>query len=99
VESTPKLKEYYDKARSEGIEVFTVCTTSDKTKWSKYIEEKGLTWTNGWDPERKSHFDFYYNVQSTPMVYILDRQKTIIAKKISVEDVPSFIENYRKYNR
>lgn len=98
-ESTPKLRDYYLKARNEGVEVFAVCTISDKALWSKYIEENNLTWINGWDPERSSHFDYYYNVQTTPMVYILDRNKKIIAKKISVDDIPSFIETYRKYYR
>jgi thiol-disulfide isomerase/thioredoxin len=98
-EATPKLKAYYDKAKNDGIEVFAVCTTKDKPAWTKYIEENGLTWINGWDPERASHYDFYYNVQSTPMIYILDRNKKIIAKKLAIEDVPSFIENYRKYFR
>ena len=31
------------------------------------------------------------------MVYILDRDKKIIAKRLSVEDIPSFIDTYRKY--
>jgi len=97
-EVTPKLKTFYEKAKDEGIEVFAVCTIDDKPLWLKYIEEHGLTWINGWDPERLTHFDFYYNVQATPLIYILDRDKTIIAKKISVEDIPSFIDNYRKYN-
>jgi thiol-disulfide isomerase/thioredoxin len=96
-EATPKLKEYYDKVKDEGIEVFAVCTTSDKPAWKKYIEENGLTWINGWDPDRTSHFDYFYDVQSTPMVYILDRNKKIIAKKLSVDDIPSFISNYRKF--
>lgn len=96
-EATPKLKAYYDKSKNDGIEIFAVCTTSDKPAWTKYIEENGLTWINGWDPERSTHFDYFYNVQSTPMIYILDRNKKIIAKKISVDDIPSFIENYRKY--
>lgn len=98
-EATPKLKAYYEKAKDQGIEVFAVCTTADKQKWTKYIEDNNLTWINGWDPERSSRFDFYYNVQSTPMVYILDKNKKIIAKKLSVEDIPSFIENYRKFIR
>lgn len=98
-ESTPKLKNYYDKAKNEGVEVFTVCTTTDKDAWSKYIEEHELNWINGWDPERLTHFDYFYNVQSTPTIYILDRNKKIIAKRLSVEDIPSFIENYRKYFR
>ena len=57
------------------MEVFAVCTTSDKAKWTKYIEDNKLTWINGWDPKRSSHFDFYYNVQSTPTIYILDKNK------------------------
>jgi thiol-disulfide isomerase/thioredoxin len=98
-EATPKLKNYYDKAKNEGVEVFTVCTTTDKDAWSKYIEEHELNWINGWDPERLTHFDYFYNVQSTPTIYILDRNKKIIAKRLSVEDIPSFIDNYRKYFR
>jgi peroxiredoxin len=98
-EATPKLRDYYNKVKSENIEVFAICTTSDRAKWTKYIEENKLQWINGWDPQRKSHFDFYYNIQSTPMIYILDRNKKIIAKKLAVEDITSFIENYRKYVR
>lgn len=98
-EATPKLRDWYEKAKSDDIEIFAVCTTAEKEKWSKYIEENKLTWINGWDPTRASHFDYYFNVQSTPMVYILDRNKKIIAKKLAVENIGSFIENYRKYFR
>jgi thiol-disulfide isomerase/thioredoxin len=96
-ESTPKLKAFYDKPHDYTFEVFAVCTTGEKEKWSKYIEENKLTWINGWDPARSTHFDYYYNVQTTPMVYILDKNKKIIAKKISVEEIGNFIDNYRKY--
>ncbi len=96
-EATPKLKAYYEKARNEGVEVFAVCTTADRAKWEKYIQDNNITWINGWDPERRSNFGAYYNVQSTPLVYILDRNKTIIAKKLSVDDIPLFISNYRKF--
>jgi thiol-disulfide isomerase/thioredoxin len=98
-EATPKLKIYYDKPKDYSLEVFAVCTTSDKPKWTKYIEDNKLTWINGWDPKRTSHFDYYYNVQSTPTVYILDKNKKIIAKKLAVEEIGPFIENYRKFNK
>lgn len=96
-ESTPKLKAYYEKPKDYSLEVFAVCTTTDKAKWTKYIEDNKLTWINGWDPQRSSHFDYYYNVQSTPTIYILDKNKKIIAKKLSVDELSSFIDNYRKY--
>lgn len=99
-EATPRLKAYHDKAKNDGIEVFSVCTAGNKQDWAEYIEKNGLTsWINGWDPDRRTHFDYYYNVQATPMIYILDRDKKIIAKKLSINDVPSFIDNYRKYSR
>lgn len=98
-EATPKLKAWYEKAKNDGVEIFSVCTTNNRQEWADYIEKHDLTWINGWDPDRHTHFDYYYNVQATPMVYILDKDKKIIAKKLSIDDIPSFIDNYRKYFR
>ena len=98
-EAMPKLKEYYDKAKDQSIEVFAVCTQTDKAKWEKFIKDKDLNWINGWDPKRTTNFDYYYNVQSTPTIYILDKNKVIIAKKLSVENIGTFIDNWRKYKR
>lgn len=98
-EATPKLKAFYEQSKPYGLEIFAVCTTSDKAKWSKYIEDNKITWINGWDPKRATHFDIFYNVQSTPTVYILDKYKKIIAKKLAIEEIGPFIENYRKYFR
>jgi hypothetical protein len=36
-------------------------------------------------------------VESTPLIYILDRDKKIIAKRLAAKDVASFIEAYRKF--
>jgi len=98
-EATPKLRDLYEKHKDKGIEIFAVCTTSEKDEWEKYIIENKLTWINGWDPERRSNFGAYYNVLATPLIYILDRNKTIIAKKLGVDDIEPFIENHRKYYR
>jgi thiol-disulfide isomerase/thioredoxin len=96
-EATPLLRKYYDANKDKGIEVFAVCTRYDKEKWEKYIVDNGLMWINGWDPERLSRFDVLYNVESTPLVYILDKDKKIIAKKLAVTDIEPFIDTYRKY--
>ncbi len=96
--ATPLLRDYYKANRNKGIEVFAVCTQHDREKWEKYIVDHGLSWINGWDPERMSRFDYFYNVDSTPLIYILDREKKIIAKRLAAEDVSSFIETYRKFS-
>lgn len=97
-ESTPLLRDLYPELRDDNVEVFTVCTTADRGKWEEYIRTNNLTsWINGWDPERRTNYAFYYNVQATPLIYILDRNKKIIAKKIGVEDIVPFIANHRKF--
>jgi thiol-disulfide isomerase/thioredoxin len=96
-EATPLLKTYYEENRGKGIEVFAVCTQSDREKWEKYIADHGLSWINGWDPQRLSRFDYFYNVESTPLIYILDRNKRIIAKRLAVPDIGPFIDNYREF--
>lgn len=96
-EVTPKLKAYYDKVKNKGVEIFAVCTQADRAKWEKYIQDNRLDWINGWDPQRATNYDYYYNVNSTPTVYILDRNKKIIAKKLSIEAIEPFIDNYRKF--
>ncbi len=99
-ETTPLLRDMYGKLREDNIEVFTVCTTFDREEWEEYIRTNNLgSWINGWDPERRTNYAFFYNVQATPLIYVLDRDKKIIAKKIGVEDIIPFIENHRKnYN-
>ena len=95
--ATPLLKDFYNQNKDKGIQVFAVCTQQDREKWENYIVDNGLNWINGWDPQRLSRFDYYYNVESTPLVYVLDRDKKIIAKRLAVEDIPAFIEAYRKF--
>lgn len=97
-EAVPKLRDYYEKNKDKSIEVFAVCTQPDREKWEKFIQENKLYWINGWDPMRTTRYDYYYNVTSTPLIYILDKDKKIIAKKLPVESVESFINDYRKYN-
>lgn len=95
--ATPLLHEFYVKNKNKGVELFTICTMPDRKAWEKYIIENGLTWINGWDPDRLTHYDFFYNITATPTIYILNREKKIIAKKLPAESVEAFIENYRKY--
>lgn len=94
--ATPMLRDLYNRLKSQGVEVFAVFTQDDKEKWIEYISNNSLDWINVWDPYRQTRFDYYYNVNSTPMVYILDSGKNIIAKKLPVESIEEFLSAYRR---
>ena len=94
---TPKLKEFYDKHKKEfDLEVLGVYIESDTTEWFKYIKEKDLNWINAADLLGTAQFRKYYDIYSTPVLFVLDRNKKIIAKRIDVENLEDFLKNYQK---
>ncbi len=88
----PKLYEYYKTIRDKGIEVFAVYTQNDEVEWKKFIDEHNLDWINVYDKYRFTNFRNLYDIYSTPVIYILDKNKKIIAKRIGVEQIEKFIE-------
>jgi thiol-disulfide isomerase/thioredoxin len=96
---TPKLSEFYKTSREKfDVEVMGVYIETDTTEWFKYIKEKELTWLNAADLTLKTNFRAYYDIYSTPVIYVLDRNKKIIAKRIDVENLADFLTNYSKQN-
>lgn len=93
---TPVLLEVYNKLKDQSVEVLGVCTVTDIDKWKTYVAEQNLGWKNGADPYYKSNFRQEYNVRSTPVIYVLDKSKKIIAKKLDVDQLEDFINNHRR---
>ncbi len=52
--------------------------------WKKWISSHTFkaNWIHLYDPERKSSFVSDYSVYTTPVLYLLDRKGTIVAKRI-----------------
>lgn len=90
---TPKLKDFYDKVKNKGIEVFAVCTDPNLDEWKKYIKEHSLNWINVMDIQNATGFHTIYDIYSTPVIYLLDENKKILAKRLSVEQLDAFLEN------
>ena len=58
-----------------------------------------MDWLNLADPSYQNNFRMEYNVRTTPQLYVLNHERKIIAKKIDVEQVLDFIENYEILNK
>ena len=95
---TPKVKEFYDAFKDElSVEVYGVNTNSkEREDWLKYIIDNKLDWINVEDPEQKTAYKYLYDIYSTPVIYLLDKDKKIIAKRIGAEDLENFIRHHKK---
>ena len=98
--ATPKLKQLADKYWEKGVEVLGVYTQFKKEEWLEFIKEQGLeNWINAWDPYNQSHFRTNYDVRSTPSIYLLDKNKNIIGKRIDVETLEQMLDDeFKKKN-
>ena len=49
-------------------------------------------WINVWDPYRKSRFADTYDIYSTPVIYLLDKDHKIVVKRLGVEALPDILD-------
>ena len=94
----PHLRELYDKYKEKyELEIFSVCSDTSMAKMKEHIQKKKMTWVNVNGP-RTLTGDYHelYDIQTTPVIYILDRDKRILAKRLQSDQVEKFITNYVK---
>lgn len=92
-----KLHSFYlENGKQNGIEVYSVCTDTSLTRWKEKIKEKNILDFVNVNATRSAlgHYQELYDVFATPLIYILDREKKIIAKKISADNVSAFIKQF-----
>jgi peroxiredoxin len=92
--TTPQLnKDLFQELKGKGVDIYAVLTQNNKEKWMKAVQEyKIQEWTNVWDPMYTSNFRRLYDVTSTPIIYILDKNKKIVAKRLDVESAVKFLK-------
>jgi peroxiredoxin len=94
----PEMVQVYNQWKSQGLDVFALCTDKDKTKWQEFVRKNNMTFRNAIDPERKSRYDHKYHIDITPELYVLDKNNKIIASNLSPNQLPEFVQAERGRN-
>ncbi|MDP4282477.1 MAG: DUF5106 domain-containing protein [Bacteroidota bacterium] len=97
----PKLKSIYDRLKETmGLEIFAVCSDSSMVKWKNAIIKKKMSWINV-DGPRTITGDYHelYDITTTPVIYILNEKKQIIAKNLPVERIEDFLQNFERLKK
>ena len=89
---TPELVEMIPAYLEDGVQLVSVCTNGDREIWKEKVAEYGIPGIALADPARLSGFDRAYNVDRTPIVYVLDKDFVIRYKQISIEDLGAVLD-------
>jgi hypothetical protein len=47
---------------------------------------------NVWDPKRESYFWHFYDTSTTPGLYLINKERKIVAKKIDLQTLDMILE-------
>ncbi len=108
-EVLPRLDSFYHaKWKPAGLKMFAVAKETEGTKkdWTNFIKEQKLgEWTHVYysRAEDKSRIDSgtpgysqLYDIQTFPTLYLLDKEKRIVAKKLAVDQIDDVLQLKRK---
>ncbi len=92
---TPRLKnEILDAYQDLNIKVMAIYTQQETKQWQTYIEDNLLfDFINCYDPNYNSNFRVFYDIYTTPIIYLLDKNKKIIAKRLDIDTLKTFLNN------
>lgn len=99
-QETPKLVEFYNKNKQRfDFEVFAVSADTSIQKMKTFMKDMKTTWitVNGPRSYIPKHYTELYHSDTTPSLYILDKQHKIIAKKIPVQNLEDFFIKHEKF--
>jgi len=92
-ESAPKLRQFYEANKAKGLQIFAVAVQNSPEKWNQFIREFKLQkLMNGYGPSAGIDYKRRYDVYSTPTVYVLDRSKKILARRLPIEDLEGYFD-------
>jgi len=92
----PHLKELYEKDKEKyDLEIFAVCSDTSMAKMKESVRKKKMDWINVNGP-RTLTGDYHelYDIQTTPVIYVLDYDKRILAKRLQSDQIEKFLDHY-----
>jgi len=107
-ETVPRVDSIYNASwKNFGVTLVGVNTDeAAMAEWNSFIKDKSLTnWVHVYQPKQEKEADFkqgipnyrqLYDIRSTPTFYLLDKDKRIIAKQLSLEQFDQLIKNKSK---
>jgi peroxiredoxin len=90
----PQLhEEVYKQFKDKGLAVYAIYSMDNKEEWNEFLIKHNLfDWYNVWDENHISQFKILFDARKTPVVYVLDENKKIIAKGMSVEQIAEMMK-------
>lgn len=90
LELTPELFEFYETfSELYDFEVVAISVTEDFERWSDFVTQNNFYWVNLSYALGEPNYDFidYFDLITTPGIFLLSKEHKIIARQFSLDDL------------
>lgn len=91
----PEVVKFYDEFHTKyDVEIYGVSGDTSLVKWKNFIIKNNMKWINVNGHLRLGGPGYHtlYDINSTPVMYLLDENKKIIAKRVLTDQIRGLIE-------
>ena len=95
----PLLADLARNYQGEPLTLFAIYTQSNRDAWEAYVREvfadidnPAVTVVHLWDPEAETGYHQKYAVLSTPMLFLLDNQNSILGRRLDAEALAQMLD-------
>jgi peroxiredoxin len=89
------VQRLYEKWKSRGLEFYGIAINTNATDWKAFIQKNGFTFTNVFDPTNRAIYAKYF-VDNTPELYLLNKDRIIVAKNLQASQLEEVFERELK---
>jgi len=81
------------------IGIFAISINGDLDKWKEFVVKNELNWmnVNGTRSVTKDFHDLY-DIYGSPVIFLLDENRNIVAKRMGAEQIPEIIERIERFS-
>ncbi len=87
------LKRHYKELKEKGLKIYAIYTGNDIDLWKETIKKLGISdWIHVINGLNIDYHDLY-DINTKPILFLLDKEKKIMAKEIKADQMRVIIEN------
>lgn len=94
-EQSPEIERIYERWKDRGVDFYGIAVNTTDEEWRTFVKKNGFTFTNVFDPTNRAIYAKYY-VDITPELYVLNKDRIIVAKNLVAGQLETVFERELK---
>ncbi len=85
-EDAPKIEAIYKQWKDKGVDFYGISVNTTDAEWRAFLKKNNFSFTNVFDPTNRAIYGKYF-VDITPELYVLNKNRIIVAKNLHAEQL------------